>query len=285
MNKLCKVNNEDCSEKFYITKHLCEFHYGRQKKGLPLDAPKYFRAFTAKKHSAKVICKVNDEDCSKRFRPLYGLCAFHAYRLRKGVPLNLPKQSFQKNAPTKCKHQNDICSKYFRPTIGLCETHRYRLEKGIPPDAPKHFKPKTTKECQIGNRYCSDNGKESAKGFCKFHYKRYRDDPSGIYKPKKAQTKKIGSTYTDRQGYTKIKTSKGKSGWSFEHRLNMEKYLSRKLSPTERVHHRNGDKKNNSIENLELWIHTHPSGQRVSDHVEHALRILKQYAPQKLAYP
>jgi hypothetical protein len=52
-----------------------------------------------------------------------------------------------------------------------------------------------------------------------------------------------------------------------EHRLVMEKSLGRKLLPTESVHHKNGLRDDNRLENLELWIlPQHPKGIRLSDY-------------------
>lgn len=48
----------------------------------------------------------------------------------------------------------------------------------------------------------------------------------------------------------------------------MEQALGRPLHPWETVHHKNGIRHHNGIDNLELWATTQPAGQRVSDLIQ-----------------
>jgi hypothetical protein len=68
-----------------------------------------------------------------------------------------------------------------------------------------------------------------------------------------------------------------KGGKIMQHIVIMTEHLGRPLFGDETVHHKNGVRNDNRWENLELWSSSHPSGQRVSDKVAWAHKILERY--------
>lgn len=118
-----------------------------------------------------------------------------------------------------------------------------------------------------------------AKGMCQMHYRRlklYGDVfARKLGHKQKPKPYKMVAAYGHPNSDTK--------GWIAEHRLVMSEHLGRPLLPKENVHHKNGDRFDNRLENLELWNTSQPSGQRVEDKVKWAKEILAQYEPKALA--
>ncbi len=73
-----------------------------------------------------------------------------------------------------------------------------------------------------------------------------------------------------------------KDGKIFEHQFVMAQKLGRPLTRGENVHHKNGDRADNRIENLELWVVRQPVGQRVEDQIKWAKELLRLYEPEAL---
>jgi hypothetical protein len=83
-----------------------------------------------------------------------------------------------------------------------------------------------------------------------------------------------GEGHINKLGYKEIWVDGIKK---LEHRYVMEQFLDRQLFQHENVHHKNGQRSDNSIDNLELWSTSQPSGQRVEDKIIWAREFLKQY--------
>lgn len=97
------------------------------------------------------------------------------------------------------------------------------------------------KTCSIEN--CGEHWR-IIKGFCDKHYQRLK-----IHGDPLKTIRDYGAGHLDKQGY-KLLSVEGEK--ILEHRFVMQKFIGRKLKESEIVHHVDGNKLNNSIENLQV---------------------------------
>lgn len=215
-------------------------------------------------------CSVGD--CEKR-AVTRGYCDKHYKRWRKyGDP--------EKGARSQIKPCSVEGCPYPGEARRLCHGHYLALlRRGEWPT--RLLSDRKTKDCAVGG--CGRPA--HARGLCHTHVDRLHKHGDVLAEVPVKEVEGIG--YIN-HGYRIVpvpKSLRHMTGDSKapEHRLVMAVFLQRPLRPDEFVHHRNGVRTDNRIENLELWSVMQPKGQRIEDKIEFALEVLRRYRPQLLA--
>lgn len=173
------------------------------------------------------------------------------------------------------------------------------------PSYLKSYRKKFGKDPKYCSMPCSDKGrrkdtderhKTNCKNCGKSFYKTRLKGSGTIYNEqtlcsKQCKNEWTSKIYRERHGLPKV-TKRIKRKYAvlripaqngtptyeiLEHRYVMQEKLKRKLHTEETVHHVNGDRFDNRIENLELFSSRHGPGQRVVDKVAFAIEILRLY--------
>ncbi|MER5912323.1 HNH endonuclease [Streptomyces sp. NPDC001982] len=161
---------------------------------------------------------------------------------------------------------------------GYCRMHAHRMQRYGEPNPPGLVGrggprgPKPSKPCSVED--CDRMIRGGGNGLCKLHYERKRRTGEvGLIGP---MVRAKGEGTVGKDGYRRVKPPGGSK--VLEHRAVMEKVIGRPLRSDETVHHKNGVRDDNRIENLELWSKSQPAGQRVADKLAWARQILEHYA-------
>lgn len=223
-------------------------------------------------------CQVSGCDGSAHGK---GYCTKHYQRLRRnGDPQALVNRE-PGSPPAQCAVERCEREAVAR---GWCILHwnRWRAHGDV-----NHAGPGQRRGPDCGVASCEKP--HVAKGYCYGHYRRFRlyGDPLG--KPEGHRGDRPGGRRIDASGYAVIYWPEHPNarvgGQVPEHTAVMAEHLGRPLLPEENVHHRNGIRDDNRIENLELWTKCQPAGKRVSDLVAFAKQIIERYGDDPTAYP
>jgi hypothetical protein len=171
-----------------------------------------------------------------------------------------------------------------RPPVerGWCHGHYLRWLRRGDVLAERPLRPRTAPDCSVEE--C--RRRSQARGLCGTHYARWRNTGTAdAARPVRVVTGDgwLSHGYWNVAVPPELRQLTGGANKIGEHRLVMALHLGRALALGEVVHHLNGDRLDNRVENLELWSTAQPKGQHVDDKVTFAVELLRQYRPDLLA--